>query len=82
VAGGVPWIAANNNASWVSVVTGGTTEFSRGGNSGGKNAPQGGAAGVNYGNGGSAGNNKQLPGGAGHDGIVVIRFLRRGVGME
>jgi hypothetical protein len=75
-AGGLPWIAANNNASWIGAVTGGTTEFSRGGNGGGTNAPQGGKAGVNYGDGGSSGNNRQQPGGAGHSGVVVIRFQR------
>jgi hypothetical protein len=74
--GGLPWIAANNNASWVSAVTSGTTEFSRGGNGGGTNAPRGGRAGINYGDGGSAGNNQQQQGGAGHNGVVVIRFQR------
>jgi chitodextrinase len=74
--GGLPWIAANNNASWLSAVTGGTTEFSRGGNGGGTNAPLGGRAGVNYGDGGLAGNNRQRPSAAGHSGVVVIRFQR------
>jgi hypothetical protein len=82
-AGGAPWIAADNNASWLSDRAGtGSTEFSRGGNGGGTGAPQGGRAGVNYGDGGSAGNNRQQPGAAGHSGVVVIRFRRQNIGVE
>ncbi|MDR1252155.1 MAG: hypothetical protein LBK62_08295, partial [Treponema sp.] len=75
LAGGAPWDAAVEGASWLVDATG-TAAFSRGGNGGGRNAPQGGKAGVNYGDGGSGGNNRQQPGGAGHSGIVVIRFQR------
>jgi hypothetical protein len=81
-AGGVPWNAAVVGASWLVDATktaefpAGVTEFSRGGNGGGTNAPQGGKAGVNYGDGGSSGNNRQQPGAAGHSGVVVIRFQR------
>jgi hypothetical protein len=80
--GGAPWNAATAGASWLVDATktaefpAGVTEFSRGGNGGGTNAPQGGKAGVNYGDGGSSGNNRQQPGGAGHSGVVVIRFQR------
>jgi hypothetical protein len=77
VAGGAPWIAADNSAAWVSAVTEGTTDFSRGGDSGGTNAPNGGKPGANYGDGGSAGNNNtSTPVGKGGSGIVVIRFQR------
>ncbi|MDR1149706.1 MAG: hypothetical protein LBK66_13860 [Spirochaetaceae bacterium] len=71
--GGAPWTVPSDT-SWVSSVTGGTTEFSRGGNGGGTNSPASGASGANYGDGGSAGKNPQMPGGSGHSGIVVIRF--------
>ncbi|MDR1250820.1 MAG: fibronectin type III domain-containing protein [Treponema sp.] len=80
--GGAPWNAAVVGASWLVDATktaefpAGVTEFSRGGNGGGTNAPQGGKAGVNYGDGGSSGNNRQRPGAAGHSGVVVIRFQR------
>jgi hypothetical protein len=80
--GGVPWNAATAGASWLVDATktaefpAGVTEFSRGGNGGGTDAPQGGQAGVNYGDGGSSGNNRQQPGAAGHSGVVVIRFQR------
>ncbi|MDR1147773.1 MAG: cadherin-like beta sandwich domain-containing protein [Spirochaetaceae bacterium] len=77
VAGGAPWNASNAGASWISTVTG-KNEFSRGGNSGGKNGPTGGKAGVNYGDGGSGGNNSSRQGAAGHIGIVVIRLQRPG----
>jgi hypothetical protein len=81
-AGGAPWNAAVAGVSWLVDATktaefpAGVTEFSRGGNGGGTNAPQGGKAGVNYGDGGSSGNNRQQPGAAGHSGVVVIRFQR------
>jgi hypothetical protein len=75
LAGGAPWDAAVEGASWLVDATG-TAAFSRGGNGGGTNAPQGGKAGVNYGDGGSSGNNRQQLGGAGHSGVVVIRFQR------
>jgi hypothetical protein len=80
--GGAPWNVATAGASWLVDATktaefpAGVTEFSRGGNGGGTNAPQGGKAGVNYGDGGSSGNNRQQPGAAGHSGVVVIRFTR------
>jgi hypothetical protein len=51
-------------------------EFSRGGDGGGNNSPDGGKVGTNYGDGGSAGKNRQKPGAAGKEGIVVIRFQR------
>jgi hypothetical protein len=81
LAGGAPWNAAAEGASWLVGATG-TAEFSRGGNGGGRDAPQGGTAGVNYGDGGAGGNNRQQPGGAGHSGIVVIRFQRLNVGVN
>jgi uncharacterized repeat protein (TIGR02543 family) len=73
VAGGLPWTVPAG-ASWFTTATC-TTEFSRGGNGGGIDAPDGGRAGVNYGDGGSGGKTGK-PGAAGHSGIVVIGFKR------
>jgi hypothetical protein len=74
-AGGSPWVASEDNASWITTVTK-TAEFSQGGSGGHENSIAGGIAGIHYGDGGSAGKNTQQQGGSGHDGIVVIRFQR------
>jgi hypothetical protein len=76
-AGGAPWTLEENPAwAWLTSAIGNITEFSRGGRGGYPNAPAGGAAGVNYGDGGSGSSPTNATGGAGHNGIVVIRFLR------
>jgi hypothetical protein len=72
-AGGLPWTAASNDASWIVGIIN-TAEFSRGGNGGDPNSADIGVDGAYYGDGGSAG--KATQGGSGHDGIVVIRFQR------
>jgi hypothetical protein len=73
--GGNPWNATDTGAPWIQTAAK-TNLFSRGGDGGGTNAPDGGSTGANYGDGGSGGKSSNTPnsGGSGHDGIVVIRF--------
>jgi hypothetical protein len=79
--GGNPWIP-NAGAAWVTGVTGGVNEFSRGGNGGNQSMKVWiGANGTELGDGGSGGGGGNtlggvVHGGTGHKGIVVIRFLR------
>jgi hypothetical protein len=81
--GGIPWLTESHSANWIVTTTGivdgtGTTAFSRGGDGGGSNAPENGTPGANYGDGGSAGKSANSTDAKGHDGIVIIRFLRPG----
>jgi hypothetical protein len=73
--GGPGWKPSDNDAAWITEVTG-VEEFSRGGRGGSYSATEtaGSGPGVNYGDGGSGSDVGGTVGAAGHDGIVIIRF--------
>jgi hypothetical protein len=76
-AGGAGW-QPSGDAAWITQITG-TTEFSRGGKGGEYHEPvlTDGEVATNYGDGGSGRNSGSAQGRGGHDGIVIIRFLRQ-----